>query len=145
MKKVIGGKTYVQVPCKIDDSCDGCAAKSDNDLCEKLHRDDAGNFTPGICAAIKCIFKEQTMSEQNKTALELVDELIEGKDRFVGTDELRDIKAAIEREWIPRNAINGLEQLVKPLPTPQSRKMNDRLNPQSPYLDTGNLPDKDTG
>ena len=33
-----------------------------------------------------------------KTALELVDELIEGKDRFVGTDELRDIKAAIERE-----------------------------------------------
>ena len=40
MKKVIGGKTYVEVPEKIRDSCEGCyawqSAKRDLNLCDAL-------------------------------------------------------------------------------------------------------------
>ena len=105
MKKEIGGKTYVQVPELRMCSCDGCVTTVFSKLCKKLREG-------GIHSCAGKIFKEQTMSEQKeKTALELVDELIEGKDRFVGTDELRDIKSAIE--WEQKNEDDEYSALLQ--------------------------------
>ena len=98
MKKEIGGKAYVQVPELRMCSCDGCVTIIFSKLCQKLR---AG----GIHSCAGKIFKEQTMSEQNKTAVELVDEL----DRYLtggplgchdptATGLAKSIKAAIERE-----------------------------------------------
>jgi hypothetical protein len=89
MKKAIGGKVYVQVPEKELGSCDGCAAVGDDKLCSDLHRN-----------VIRCggkIWEEEKMKKQ-KTAVELVEEMIANW----GGDNLRErmeqIKSAIERE-----------------------------------------------
>ena len=59
MKKEHGGKTYVTVPAQVDGSCQGCAAQHDSGLCDKLHTDENGMFTPNICALVGKIFKEK--------------------------------------------------------------------------------------
>lgn len=138
MKKVIGGKTYVTVPAQVDGSCQGCAAQHDSGLCDKLHTDENGMFTPNICAVVNKIFKEQTMSEQKeKTALELVDEII-ARPGCPSIKHLTCLKSAIERERDANEiTIDGLEELVKSN-TRTIQDMNDRLklcgywNPQSP-------------
>ena len=64
MKKEIGGKTYVQVPEKRENSCEGCVADKDKALCSTLHE-----------TWLRCdgkIWEEEKVSKK-KTALELVD------------------------------------------------------------------------
>lgn len=142
MKKEIGGKTYVQVPAQVDGSCIGCAAQHDGGLCEKLHTGENGMFTPNICVLVDKIFKEQTMNDQKeKTALELVDELI----AMMGCPppgQLIKLKSAIERE---RDAseitIDGLEELVKSH-TQTIHEMNDRLKSAITMRPISELPGK---
>ena len=98
MKKEHGGKTYVTVPAQVDGSCQGCAAQHDGGLCDKLHTNENGVYTTHICLLVGKIFKEQTMSEQKeKTALELVDEII-ACPGCPSIKHLTCLKSAIERE-----------------------------------------------
>ena len=92
MKKEINGKVYVQVPERVQDQCEGCAAMVNNQLCDEL--------TDGVYKW-KCngkIWEEEKMKKQ-KTAVELVD----------GRDPLQDImeeRARQDRKWGEQNHPN---------------------------------------
>jgi len=146
MKKVIGGKTYVTVPAQVDGSCQGCAAQHDSGLCDKLHTDENGMFTPNICVLVDKIFKEQTMSEQKeKTALELVDEII-ACPGCPSIKHLTCLKSAIERE---RDAMMAdIQRLQAAIGQNQAefdrtiQEMNDRLKSAVTLRPISELPDK---
>ena len=146
MKKEHGGKTYVTVPAQVDGSCQGCAAQHDSGLCDKLHTDENGMFTPNICVLVDKIFKEQTMSEQKeKTALELVDEII-ACPGCPSIKHLTCLKSAIERE---RDAMMAdIQRLQVAIGQNQAefdraiQEMNDRLKSAITMRPISELPDK---